>query len=75
MGYTVVHEMYVVMEILIRGYFFYRPHRAYLINFNFIVKYDASAIYLKKGQVLMAKQNYQDFVKCYLRFNQRKGKE
>lgn len=54
---------------------FYRPHRAYLINFNFIVKYDASAIYLKKGQVLMAKQNYQDFVKSYLRFNQRKGKE
>ena len=54
---------------------FYRPHRAYLINFNFIVKYDAKTIYLKKGQALIAKQNYQDFVKCYLRFNQRKGKE
>ncbi len=53
---------------------FYRPHRAYLINFNYIEKYDASAIYFKKGQALMAKQNYQDFVKCYLRFNQRKGK-
>ena len=53
---------------------FYRPHRAYLINFNYIEKYDASAIYNKKGQALMAKQNYQDFVKCYLRFNQRKGK-
>ncbi|MBD5521202.1 MAG: response regulator transcription factor [Lachnospiraceae bacterium] len=54
---------------------FYRPHRAYLINFNFIVKYDAKAIYLKKGQALIAKQNYKDFVKSYLRFNQRKGKE
>lgn len=53
---------------------FYRPHRAYLINFNYIEKYDASTIYFKKGQALMAKQNYQDFVKCYLRFNQRKGK-
>lgn len=52
---------------------FYRPHRAYLVNFNYVRKYDATTIYLKKGQVFMAKQNYQDFVKCYLRFNQRKG--
>ncbi len=52
---------------------FYRPHRGYLINFNFIQKYDAATIYLKKGKAFMAKQNYQDFVKCYLRFNQRRG--
>ena len=49
---------------------FYRPHRAYLVNFNFIRKYDAVTIYLEKGQVLIAKQNYQDFVKSYLRYNQ-----
>ena len=54
---------------------FYRPHRAYLVNFNYIRRYDATAIYLEKGQALMAKQNYQDFVKHYLKFNQRKGKE
>lgn len=54
---------------------FYRPHRANLINFNYIRKYDASTIYLKRGQALIAKQSYQDFVKCYLRFNQRKGKD
>lgn len=54
---------------------FYRPHRAYLVNFAFIRKYDAATIYLEKGQALMAKQNYQDFVKCYLRYNQRKGRE
>ena len=54
---------------------FYRPHRAYLVNFNFIKKYDATTIYLKKGQALMAKQNYKEFVKCYLRHNQRKGRE
>lgn len=53
---------------------FYRPHRAYLINFNFVRKYSAAAIYLKRGQVLVAKQNYHDFVRCYLRFNQRKGR-
>ncbi len=53
---------------------FYRPHRAYLINLNFVRKYNADAIYLKRGQALVAKQNYHDFVKCYLRFNQRKGK-
>lgn len=56
------------------GHDFYRPHRAYLVNFHYIEKYDASTIYFKKGQALMAKQNYQDFVRCYLRFNQRKGK-
>ena len=54
---------------------FYRPHRAYLVNMNYIRKYDVTTIYLEKGQVLMAKQNYQDFVKCYLRFIRRKGTE
>lgn len=48
---------------------FYRPHRAYLINFRFVKKYDARTIYLEKGQALMAKKNYRDFVKCYLRYN------
>lgn len=54
---------------------FYRPHRAYLINFNFVCKYDAAVIYLKTGQALMAKQNYPGFVKSYLRFIQRKGRD
>lgn len=54
---------------------FYRPHRAYLVNFDFVCKYDASVIYLKKGQALMAKQNYQGFVKSYLRFIQKKGRD
>ncbi len=52
---------------------FYRPHRAYLVNFNYIRKYDATTIYLEKGQALMAKQNYREFVKRYLHYNQRKG--
>ncbi len=53
---------------------FYRPHRSYLVNFNFIRKYDATTIYMKRGQALMAKQNYQGFVKSYLRYNQREGR-
>ena len=54
---------------------FYRPHRAYLVNFNYIRKYDATPIYLTKGQALMAKQNYREFVKSYLKFNQKKEQE
>lgn len=53
---------------------FFRPHRAYLINFRFVEKYDASVIYLEKGKALIAKQNYAKFVKGYLKYNQRKGK-
>ncbi len=69
-------EYYGKMKELERlaGEDFYRPHRAYLVNFNFIRKYDASTIYLKKGQAFIAKQNYRDFVKCYLRFHQKKGR-
>ncbi len=53
---------------------FYRSHRAFLVNFKFVRKYDATAIYLERGQALMAKQNYRDFVKSYLRYNQREWK-
>lgn len=54
---------------------FYRPHRAYLVNFNYVRKYDATTIYLEKGRVLMAKKNYQDFVKCYLKYNRERGRQ
>ena len=53
---------------------FFRPHRAYLVNFHYVKKYDSKTIWLEKGQALMAKQNYQEFVKAYLRFNRRMGK-
>ena len=53
---------------------FYRTHRSFLVNFGFIRKYDAATVYLEKGQALMAKQNYREFVKQYLRYNQRKGR-
>lgn len=50
---------------------FFRSHRAYLVNLRYIIKYDASTIYLKKGQVLMAKQKYPEFVRRYLHYNQK----
>lgn len=52
---------------------FFRPHRAYLINFKYVEKYDASTIYLEKGTALMAKQNYPVFVKKYMKYIQKKG--
>lgn len=54
---------------------FFRPHRAYLIHFKYVVKYDASSITMTKGTVLMAKANFPEFVRKYLKYNQRKGKE
>ncbi len=53
---------------------FYRTHRSFLVNFGFIRKYDAAAVYLEKGRALISRQNYQSFVKQYLRYNQRKGR-
>ena len=52
---------------------FFRPHRAYLVNFKYVEKYDASTICLEKGNVLMAKQNYPEFVKKYMKYIQRRG--
>lgn len=53
---------------------FFRPHRAYLVNFKYVEKYDATTIYLEKGTALMAKQKFPEFVKRYMKYNQRKGK-
>lgn len=53
------------------GESFFRSHRAYLVNFKYVTKYNATTIYLEKGQALMAKKNYAEFVKSYLKYNQR----
>lgn len=55
------------------GNSFFRPHRAYLINFKYVEKYDATTIYLEKGTALMAKRKYPEFVKKYMKYNQRRG--
>lgn len=51
---------------------FFRTHRAYLVHLKYVVKYDASTVYTEKDSVIMAKQKYPDFVKQYLKYNQRR---
>ncbi|MCM1134356.1 MAG: LytTR family DNA-binding domain-containing protein [Clostridium sp.] len=55
------------------GQDFFRCHRAYLIHFKYVLKYDASTVFLEKGTALIAKKKYTEFVKQYLRYNQRKA--
>ena len=50
---------------------FFRPHRAYLINMRYVERYDSSHIYLEKGPVTMAKQNYKCFVESYMKYSMR----
>ncbi len=54
---------------------FFRPHRSYLVHFKYVLRYDAMSVIMENGIVLMAKQNYPKFVKQYLKYNQRKGRE
>ena len=69
-------EYYGKMKELVKkvGDEFYRTHRSFLVNFEYVRKFTATTVYLEKGQALMAKQNYGEFVKQYLRYNQRKGR-
>lgn len=55
------------------GESFFRPHRAYLVNFKYVERYNAAEIILERGRALMAKQNYSAFVKSFMRYNQRLG--
>lgn len=52
---------------------FFRSHRAYLVNFDYIRRYDATSIELEKGRALLSRQYYRQFVISYLKYNQRKG--
>ena len=50
---------------------FFRSHRAYIVHFKYVLKYNASVIYFEKGTALMAKKNYPEFVKRFMKFSQR----
>ena len=54
---------------------FFRTHRAYLVHFKYVERYDASCVTMENGTALIAKQNYPAFVKQYLKYNQRKGQK
>lgn len=47
---------------------FFRPHRAYLVNFKYVERYDSSIIYMEKGEALIAKKHYTEFVKRYMQY-------
>ncbi len=50
---------------------FCRTHRAYLVNFRYVRKYDAESVTLERGKAPIARQVYSEFVKRYLRYNRR----
>lgn len=50
---------------------FFRTHRGYLVHLKYVVKYDASTIYLERGTALMSKSKFPDFVKEFLKYNKR----
>ena len=54
---------------------FFRTHRAYLVHFKYVERYDAGCVTMENGTALIAKQNYPAFVKQYLKYNQRKGQK
>lgn len=54
---------------------FFRTHRAYLVHFKYVERYDANCVTMENGTALIAKKNYSEFVKQYLKYNRRRGKE
>lgn len=51
---------------------FYRTHRAYLVNFKYVEKYNAATIWLERGTALVSKKQYTGFVRHYMQYISRK---
>ena len=51
---------------------FYRTHRAYLVNLEYVEKYNAATIWLEKGTVPVSKKQYAGFVRQYMQYINRK---
>lgn len=47
---------------------FYRTHRAYLVNLQYVEKYDAATIWLERGTALVSKKQFGGFVRRYMRY-------
>lgn len=52
----------------IAGDSYFRTHRAYLVNLDYVTKYDASSVTAGRWKVILSKAKYPDFVKAFLRF-------
>ena len=51
------------------GVSFFRCHRCYIVNMQYITRYNANTIWLKNGaEIFIAQKKYADFVKAYLGF-------
>lgn len=50
---------------------FFRTHRAYLINMNYVKSYEQTTVYLNDIAIPISKAKYSEFVKAFLRFNVR----
>jgi len=51
------------------GVSFFRCHRCYIVNMEYITRYNANTIWLKNGaEIFVAQKKYADFVKAYLGF-------
>ena len=66
-GYVVIHTFISDMA----GTDFFRTHRAYLVHFKYVEKYDATCVTMKNGTALIAKKNYPEFVRRYLLVTER----
>ncbi len=54
---------------------FYRTHRAYLVNLNYVEKYNATTIWLEQGTALLSKKQFSGFVQQYMRYLNRQRKD
>ena len=60
-------------EHSLKSDFFYRTHRSYLINFNFVINYSRSEILFENNEkASLTKTKYSDFQKKYMDFIRRK---
>lgn len=62
-------------EKKLKSDFFYRTHRSYLINMNFVDTYSHSEIFFENGErALLTKTKHFDFQKTYMAFLKRRNK-
>lgn len=55
---------------------FYRTHRAYLVNLNYVEKYNATTVWLEQGTAIISKKQFPGFVQQYMRYlNRQKNAE
>ncbi len=52
---------------------FYRTHRAYLVNLDYVEKYDGTTIWLEQGTAPVSKKQFAGFVKQYMHYISRRG--